>query len=77
MITQPDISVVVPVYNSEAILNELVERIAKVLSNTNYEIILVDDGSKDNSWASITELKIAHPTTVSYTHLTLPTIYSV
>ena len=50
MITQPDISVVVPVYNSEAILNELVERIAKVLSNTNYEIILVDDGSKDKTW---------------------------
>ncbi len=61
---QPDISVVIPVYNSEAIINELVDRIAKILANTNYEIILVDDGSKDNSWSTITQLKTTHSTTV-------------
>lgn len=60
MTNQPDISIVVPVYNSEAILNELIERIAKVLVNNSYEIILVDDGSKDNSWAAITKLKETH-----------------
>ena len=61
---QPNISVVIPVYNSEAILNELVDRIAKVLANTSYEIILVDDGSRDNSWSTITQLKTIHSTTV-------------
>lgn len=64
MTNQPDISIVVPVYNSEAILNELIERIAKVLVNNSYEIILVDDGSKDNSWAAITKLKETHTYTI-------------
>jgi polyisoprenyl-phosphate glycosyltransferase len=64
MMNQPDISIVIPVYNSAPILNELVERIIKVLGNTNYEIILVDDGSQDNSWACITQLKNTHLSTL-------------
>jgi glycosyltransferase involved in cell wall biosynthesis len=64
MMNQPDISVVIPVYNSAAILNELVERIAIVLTNTNYEIVLIDDGSKDNSWAIISQLKETHHKTI-------------
>ncbi len=46
-------SVVVPVYNSEPTLNELYERIRKVFEETvreEFELILVDDGSKDHSW---------------------------
>lgn len=52
-------SVIVPVFNSEESLQELVHRIKKVLSAYNclHEIILIDDGSIDNSWEVITQLK--------------------
>ena len=49
----PQISIVVPVYNSENSLNELFSRIDAALQSTKYELILVDDGSKDNSWKTI------------------------
>ncbi len=54
-----DISVIVPLYNEEESLPELVTWIKKVMSENNfsYEIIMIDDGSKDNSWAVIEELK--------------------
>jgi len=45
-------SVVTPVYNAERSLEELAERLTTVLSGTGkpYEIIMVDDGSRDRSW---------------------------
>ena len=53
------ISIVSPVYNSEACLQTLVKKITfyskKITSK--FEIILVDDGSQDNSWKKIVELK--------------------
>jgi glycosyltransferase involved in cell wall biosynthesis len=47
-----DISVVVPLYNEEESLPELCAWIAKVMDENNfsYEVLLIDDGSKDNSW---------------------------
>jgi polyisoprenyl-phosphate glycosyltransferase len=50
------VSVVVPVYNNEASLDELVQRLVAVLEQRNapYEIVLVDDGSADESWKIIT-----------------------
>ena len=52
---KPHISVVSPVYHGEKIVAELVRRnIESVCAITdNYEIILVNDGSPDNSWAEI------------------------
>ena len=49
------ISVVSPVYRAEAIIDELVLRISEELNKitTSYEIILVEDGSPDNSWKKI------------------------
>ena len=49
------VSVVVPVYNNEASLDELVERLTAVLEprDAPYEIVLVDDGSADDSWKII------------------------
>lgn len=46
------ISVVVPVYNSDGSLDELLRRLAAVLPEAcdEHEIILVDDGSRDGSW---------------------------
>ena len=54
-----DISVVVPLYNEDESLPELVAWIDKVMveNNFSYEIILVDDGSTDQSWSVIMQLK--------------------
>lgn len=53
-----DISVVVPLYNEDESLPELIAWIEKVMNENkfSYEIILVDDGSNDNSWNVIEEL---------------------
>jgi undecaprenyl-phosphate 4-deoxy-4-formamido-L-arabinose transferase len=52
------ITVVVPVYNSEATLEELHRRLRDVLDglDADYELILVNDGSVDGSWDRIAEL---------------------
>ena len=53
-------SVVVPVYNSEHTLNELYSRLEKVFREEiqqPFELILVDDGSKDHSFQVMTELR--------------------
>ncbi|PRD47697.1 glycosyltransferase family 2 protein [Sphingobacterium haloxyli] len=57
-----DISVVIPLYNEEESLPELTEWIRRVMTghDFSYEIILVDDGSKDTSWKVIEELKSTH-----------------
>ncbi len=53
-----DISVVVPLFNEEESLPELTEWINRVMveNNYSYEVILVDDGSSDNSWKVIENL---------------------
>jgi glycosyltransferase involved in cell wall biosynthesis len=52
------ISVVVPVYNGELTLPDLVRRLEPVLRvlAREYEIVLVNDGSRDQSWAIIQRL---------------------
>lgn len=56
------ISVVTPVYNGEASIAELCRRLGELLPQiaTDYEIILVNDGSRDRSWAIISELAARH-----------------
>ena len=53
-----NISVVIPLYNEEESLPELVAWIEKVMlaNNFSHEVILVDDGSNDKSWEVITNL---------------------
>ncbi len=59
----PTVSVVVPVYNSEHTLDPLVERLSHVLPTCTraYEIILVDDGSRDASWDVVSRLASDRP----------------
>ena len=59
----PGLSVVVPVYNSAASLPQLVDRLAPVLLATgrDHELILVNDGSRDDSWPVIQRLANQHP----------------
>ncbi|HRQ31560.1 MAG TPA: glycosyltransferase family 2 protein [Anaerolineales bacterium] len=53
-----NISIVVPVYRGEALIESLVERLAKSLPtfSKKYEVLLVNDGSPDNSWVVIQKL---------------------
>ncbi len=53
-----DISVVVPLYNEEESLPELASWIDRVCSENgfSYELLLIDDGSSDNSWDVVTLL---------------------
>lgn len=57
------ISIVVPVYNSSQVLNELHAQIEKALAEIQlpYQLILVDDYSQDNSWEVIKEIKAKNP----------------
>ena len=58
-----NISVVVPLYNEEESLSELVawiDRVAKASALT-YEVIMIDDGSSDGSWAEVERLKGKYP----------------
>ncbi|MDD2385822.1 MAG: glycosyltransferase family 2 protein [Bacteroidales bacterium] len=59
-----DISIVIPLYNEEESLPELVEWITRVMTDHKFshEIILIDDGSIDNSWNVIEELKKKYET---------------
>ena len=54
----PDISVVLPVYNEEGNVAELHRRLTAVLSGSgrSYELLFVNDGSRDGSWAQILSL---------------------
>ena len=53
-----DLSVVIPLYNEEESLPELITWVNRVMEENHfsYEIILVDDGSNDGSWKVIEEL---------------------
>jgi glycosyltransferase involved in cell wall biosynthesis len=57
------LSVVVPVYNAIGTLEALAQRLLEVLSASGhrFEIILVNDGSRDRSWTIVTELAAVHP----------------
>lgn len=52
-----EISIVVPVYEESHSLEELVSRIHEALGDESFEVILLDDGSKDGSWDEIKRLR--------------------
>ena len=56
-----DLSLVVPLFNESESLVELKVWIDRVLAERAYEVIFVDDGSKDNSWEIIEQLHAADP----------------
>ena len=61
--TKLDISVVVPLYNEAESLPELVAWIDRVAvrEQLSYEVILIDDGSTDDSWQVVETLKKSYP----------------
>lgn len=58
-----DISVVVPLYNEEESLPDLCAWIRRVMDDNSfsYEIVLVDDGSSDDSWNVVQSLQAENP----------------
>ena len=58
-----DLSIVIPLFNEEESLPELEAWIRKVVEREgySYEIIMVDDGSKDKSWSVIEDLHSKNP----------------
>ena len=58
-----DLSIVISLYNEEESLRELVSWIESVMKREgySYEVIMVDDGSTDKSWAIVRELSAANP----------------
>ena len=58
-----NISVVVPLYNEEESLKELVAWIDRVATSNklSYEVIMIDDGSSDGSWSEVEQLKEQYP----------------
>jgi glycosyltransferase involved in cell wall biosynthesis len=57
------LSIVVPAYNSGHFLPQLVARLQPVLQATGqgYELIIVNDGSRDNTWEIVREQVVRHP----------------
>ncbi len=57
------ISIVMPVYNEGKHIASSVKTVEKILKDANikYEFVLVDDGSKDNSWGVLSELSDNDP----------------
>ena len=59
----PDVSVVVPIFNEESSVDELYRRTVAALEQTarSFELIFVDDGSRDGTFAKLEQLHAADP----------------
>ncbi len=60
-----DVSIVVPAMDEEATISTLVSEIAEAMTeraDLRYELVFVDDGSRDATWARMVEAVEAHPT---------------
>jgi hypothetical protein len=55
----PEFSVVIPVFNSERIVGRTIDQVAEFFeaAQLSYEIVLVNDGSRDGSWRVIRALR--------------------
>lgn len=56
----PDVSIVVPVFNEESTLRQLRDEVATALAGESYELVMVNDGSRDGSSAVLHELAADH-----------------
>ncbi|RME13435.1 MAG: glycosyltransferase, partial [Bacteroidetes bacterium] len=61
MSIHPKISVVIPLYHSETCIETVVHELITTLISFQFEIILIDDNSKDKTWEKVVELKNHYP----------------
>lgn len=59
----PEVSVIVPVFNGAETIAELYDRLRGMLEGAgeHYEIVIVDDGSRDTTWGLISEFAATNP----------------
>lgn len=69
MAESPELSFVIPVYNGSGTIGALVERIHSAFATVDFEIVLVDDGSDDDSEAVCLNLAEQFPKTVVFVRL--------
>jgi glycosyltransferase involved in cell wall biosynthesis len=65
----PSLSIIIPVYNEEAVIGGVLEELISISQGKNWEIIVVDDGSPDNSANIISTFKVRllrHPINKGY-----------
>src|SRR5260370_3732845 len=70
MVTGPELSLVIPVYNGSRTIGPLVEHTTKIFGSTSFEIVLVNDGSEDDSETVCAQLADAFPKNVTFVHWT-------
>jgi dolichol-phosphate mannosyltransferase len=60
---RPELSIVLPIFNEEPVIDELHRRLGEFLRavGTTWEVIFVDDGSSDGSFAKLKQLAVAEP----------------
>lgn len=56
MIKKPQISIIIPLLNEQENIESLQKRIHEIMTDRQYEILFVDDGSSDTSWSIIARL---------------------
>lgn len=59
--SQPFVSVIIPAFNEQESIRATVEETRSVLTGIDCEIIVVDDGSADGTWAALRELELRIP----------------
>src|SRR5439155_1105516 len=69
MATGPELSLVIPVYNGSRTIGPLVEQTAKIFGSISFEIVLVNDGSEDESETVCIQLAEKFPQNVTFVHL--------
>lgn len=69
MAANPELSLVIPVYNGRNTIGPLVEQIVKIFGSTSFEVVLVNDGSSDDSESVCAELVRRFPQNVTFVHL--------
>jgi glycosyltransferase involved in cell wall biosynthesis len=69
MATGPELSLVIPVYNGSRTIGPLVEQTVKIFGSTSFEVVLVNDGSEDDSELVCAELAKKFPQSVTFVHL--------
>ena len=65
----PDVSVIIPVHNESGAIVTLIEEIEAALSGFGYEIIVVDDCSKDDTLEVLQNAKATHPNLKVFSHI--------
>lgn len=69
MSTRADLSFVIPVYNGSRTIGDVVRRIHELYGDLDLEIVLVNDGSDDDSEQACVALRAAFPTTLTFVQL--------